>query len=564
MPHPSHLPHPSHPSYLSHPSRRTLLRSIAAGGAALAAPALLTACSTGSGGGDVSNAGKKAAPWPTYAPAEGPAPDLPPTSDGVQPGFTSYPHKLVDATSGKPGTGKEKIRVLTITYGTPPKPVGSNAYWQAMNAALGVDVEFTVVPDADFRAKMATLMAGDSDDLPDVLNIGGGYVLPREAQFVRARCADLTGHLSGDAVKDYPNLAAIPTYAWQGMGRIAGRIYGLPVERAKVQGAMFLNREAFADAGYEPGMTADAFRTMAKEASGGKKHALGASTVSYYGYLYHALWHGAPNEWRIRGGSVTPMYGTDEFRAALEFMAKLRADGSYNADATSLSQVDLKTLFYNGTVRSMTDGWGAVLSNAQGIKDAYTLDVAEPYAVAGATPRYQQNRGCFGYTVIKKAPKERIRLILRVLDWLASPFGSKEYELAHYGVEGTHFTYDRNGDPIPTERGLIESRTNLPFPYVMDAPQPLYFPGHADLTKRLHAWEKKVVPLLAPNDRWGLQSATFNRQGAALQQIVEDGVTAVVSGRKPLSAWDGVYKKWRAQGGDKCAEEFAAEYEAAH
>ncbi|MEU8955621.1 extracellular solute-binding protein [Streptomyces sp. NPDC048518] len=544
-------------------SRRTLLRSIAVGGAALAAPSVLTACSTdSSGGGNVSNAGKKVAPWPTYVPADGPTPDLAPTREGVQPGYTKYPEKLVRASAEKPGTGKQKIRVMTITYGTPPKPVGRNKYWQAVNEALGVEVEFTVVPDADFRAKMSTLMSGD--DLPDMINFGGGYVLPRESQFVKARCADLSDHLSGDAVKDYPNLANIPTYAWEGMGRIAGRVYGLPIERAKVQGAMFINREAFDDAGYRPGMSAPDFRAMAKEASRNKKSALGASTVGFYGYLYHAMWHGAPNQWQIKNGKATDMYGTDAFKAALEYMAALRKDGSYNPDATSISQVDLKTQFYNGTVRSMTDGWGAAISNAQGIKDEFTLDVAEPYAVDGTTPVYQQNRGCFGYTVIKKASKDRVQLMLRVLNWLASPFGSKEYELMHYGVEGTHFTYNKDGDPVATETGLIDSKTNLPFPYLMDAPQPLYFPGFPDLTKRLHAWEKKVVPLLVPDDHWGLMSETFNRQGATMQQIIEDGVTAIVSGRKKLSDWDGIHAKWRSQGGERAAEEFLEEYEAAH
>ncbi|WP_346657869.1 extracellular solute-binding protein [Streptomyces sp. 135] len=544
-------------------SRRTLLRSIAVGGAALAAPSVLTACSTGSGsGGAVSNAGKKAVPWPAYAPADGPAPDLVPTKEGVQAGYTKYPEKLVRAVSEKPGDGKQKIRVMTITYGTPPKPVGRNKYWQAVNEALGVEIEFTVVPDADFRAKMSTLMSGD--DLPDVINFGGGYVLPRESQFVKARCADLSEHLSGDAVKDYPNLANIPTYAWEGMGRIAGRIYGLPVERAKVHGAMFINREAFDEAGYRPGMSAPDFRAMAKEATQDKRFALGASTVGFFGYLYHAMWHGAPNQWRIKDGKVTDMYGTDAFKAALEYMAGLRQDGSYNADATSISQVDLKTQFHNGTVRSMTDGWGAVVSNAQGIKGEFTLDVAEPYAVDGVTPVYQQNRGCFGYTVIKKASKERVKLMLRVLNWLASPFGTKEYELMHYGVEGTHFRYDKAGDPVATELGLVDSRTNLPFPYLMDAPQPLYYPGFPDLAKRLHAWQKKVVPLLVPDDHWGLMSETYNRQSATMDQIITDGVTAVVAGRKKLSDWDGIYKKWRSQGGERSAEEFLKEYEAAH
>ncbi|MEU6989125.1 extracellular solute-binding protein [Streptomyces sp. NPDC046465] len=544
-------------------SRRTLLRSIAVGGAALAAPSVLTACSTdSSGGGNVSNAGKKVTPWPTYTPAKGPTPDLAPTTEGVQPGYTKYPEKLVRATAEKPGTGKQKIKVMTITYGTPPKPVGDNKYWQAVNEALGVEVEFTVVPDADFRAKMSTLMSGD--DLPDMINFGGGYVLPREAQFVQARCADLSEHLSGDAVKDYPNLANIPTYAYEGMGRISGRLYGLPIERAKVQGAMFINREAFDKAGYKPGMSAPDFRSMAQDASQGRKSALGGSSVGFFGYLYHAMWHGAPNQWQIKGGKATDMFGTDAFKAALEYMATLRKDGSYNSDATSISQVDLKTQFYNGTVRSMTDGWGAVISNAQGIKDEFTLDVAEPYAVDGATPVYQQNRGCFGYTVIKKASKDRVELMLRVLNWLASPFGSKEYELMHYGVEGTHFTYNKDGDPVATEVGLVDSKTNLPFPYLMDAPQPLYFPGFPDLTKRLHAWEKKVVPLLVPDDHWGLMSQTYNRQGATMQQIIEDGVTAIVSGRKKLSDWDGIHQKWQAQGGKRAAEEFLKEYEAAH
>ncbi|MFJ1970479.1 hypothetical protein ACIO93_17575 [Streptomyces sp. NPDC087903] len=50
-------------------SRRTLLRSMTAGAAAVSAPALLTACSTRSGDSDVSNAGKKLAPWPAYRPS---------------------------------------------------------------------------------------------------------------------------------------------------------------------------------------------------------------------------------------------------------------------------------------------------------------------------------------------------------------------------------------------------------------------------------------------------------------------------------------------------------------
>ncbi|MFI7007106.1 sugar ABC transporter substrate-binding protein [Streptomyces sp. NPDC050145] len=544
-------------------SRRTLLRSIAIGGAALAAPSVLTACSSdSSGGGSVSNAGKKAAAWPTYTPAKGATPDLAPTAEGVQAGYTKYPAELVKAIAEKPGTGKEKIKVLTITYGTPPKPAAQNKYWAAVNKALGVDVEFTIVPDADFRAKMATLFAGD--DIPDIINIGGGYVLPREAQFVKTRCADLTEYLSGDAVKDYPNLAGIPTYAWEGMGRIAGRIYGVPVERPKPQDTMFFNNGVFTKAGYKPGMSADDFAALAKDATGAKKWALGASTTAYFGYKTHANWFGTPNEFALQDGKMVHWGATDEFKAMLEYLAKLRKDGSYYPEATSVSQVDLKTQFWNGSVLSMTDGFLAYPAAAQGIKNSFDLDALVPYAAPGATPKYQQSRGIFGYTVVKKASKDRIKLILRVLDYLASPFGSEEYELTHFGVEGTHFERDKDNNPIANELGLVESKTNVPFMYLSDAPQVLYAPGFGDVVKRLHSWQQKVVPMMQPNARFGLQSETYNKQGAALEQLMNDSVTAVVSGRRKVSDWDALYGKWEAQGGKKVIGEFTTEYAAAH
>ena len=52
------------------------------------------------------------------------------------------------------------------------------------------------------------------------------------AQFVQAQCSDLTPYLAGDAAKDYPNLAAIPGYAYKGAGGVFdNRLYGIPIHR---------------------------------------------------------------------------------------------------------------------------------------------------------------------------------------------------------------------------------------------------------------------------------------------------------------------------------------------
>ena len=125
-------------------SRRTLLRTMAAAGTAITVPGLLTACSTASDDGDTTNAGKKLAAWPAYTASSAAKPDLTPTDAGVQPGYTSYPADLTTSVSRTPGDGST-IRVMSVTFGTPPKGRSQNQYWRAVEKALGVRIEFTVI-----------------------------------------------------------------------------------------------------------------------------------------------------------------------------------------------------------------------------------------------------------------------------------------------------------------------------------------------------------------------------------------------------------------------------------
>ncbi|MDX2820234.1 extracellular solute-binding protein [Streptomyces ipomoeae] len=543
-------------------SRRTLLRSMAVGGAAAAAPSLLTACSTGSGDSDVSNVGKKLAPWPTYTPAGGPKPDLAPTGAGVQAGYTAYPSDLVKSVSRTPGDGST-VKVMSVSFGTPPKPASANRFWAAVEKALGVKIEYTIISQADYQKKMATVMAGDADALPDIINLFSGFVLPREPEFVRRRAEDLTPFLSGDAIADYPNLANIPTHAWRDMGRIGGRIHGIPLERPLPGSTLWLNQDMFTDAGMREGWTADDFAAVAKKATGGRTYALGAAAGSLFGNAVHAAAHNAPMAWAVTAdGTFEPAWTDERYKAAIAFQARLRKDGSYHPDATSVSQIDLTTLYYNGTVGSMQDGFGAYLPKYRESRGKLTPAAALPYSVGGEPGGIVAARRSFGYTVLKKAKKERVELLLRILDYLAAPFGSQEWELVHYGVEGTHFTRAEDGSPQATKLGEVENNTNLPLKYLAEGPQVLFVPGMPDAVRALHTWQRKVVPHAIRDASFGLQSATKNAQGATLKALIDDTVTGIVAGRLPLSEWDATVKKWRRRGGDRMAEEFALDHAA--
>jgi putative aldouronate transport system substrate-binding protein len=541
-------------------SRRALLRTIGLGATAVAAPSLLAAC--GDGGDSVSNAGTDQVPWPTFQPFAGPPPDLPGTAEGVQAGYTKYPGNLVSSVKATPGD-KTKVRAVAVTYGTPPKPAAQNKLWQAINAALGIDLELTLVPDADFDAKMATMTAGD--DLPDIISIGGGHRLPHEQEFVSVKCADLSDYLAGDKIKAYPNLANLPPYTWQGMGRIKGRIFGVPLERPLPAYGMFIDRSAFAAAGANDGTwTKDDFATAVKALSKNKQYGLGAQKANQFGLRqFHASAFGAPNDWKVDGGKFVRAETLPEFRDALGFVRDLFAAGAYYPDTMSLSVTDTKTFFYNGTFKSITDGLAAYAPAVTSVKGAYPVDVALPYKVGSGASHIVAGTGNFGYTVLKKAPAERIQMLLRVLDYLAAPFGTKEYELTHFGVEGAHFTRAADGTPTPTALWSAEgeNNVNLPIIYLAEAPRVLFFPGvDAESVKRLHAWETKAVPLAVKNPAAGLVSDTRSRSGVALDKALNDGINDIVTGRQPMSNWDAVVKKWRDDGGDKMAEEYAKEH----
>ncbi|WP_151475766.1 extracellular solute-binding protein [Streptomyces albicerus] len=544
-------------------SRRALMRTAAVGTLALAAPAALTACSTESGGDGVSNAGKKLAPWPGYKAFAGPKPDLAPTAEGVQPGYTSYPSDLAQSVSRTPGDGST-VKVMSVSFGTPPKPAASNRFWQAVEKALGVKIEYTVISQSDYQKKMATVMAGDPGELPDIINIFSGFALPREAQFVQRRAEDLTPFLSGDAVEDYPNLANIPTHAWRDMGRIGGRIYGIPLERPLPGSTLWLNEEYFEAAGMKEGWTDQDFAAVAKKGTSGKKYALGAAVGSTFGDGFHSAAHGVhARGWSVKeDGTFLPSAADERYKQMLDFQSRLRKAGSYHPDATSISQLDMIALYYNGTVGSVQDGFGGYLPKFLEPSRKYTPAAALPYSVGGTPGGIVGARRSFGYTILKKAKKERVQLLLRVLDYLAAPFGSKEWELVHYGVEGTHFTRAKDGSPEPNDLGQVENNTNLPLKYLAEGPQALFVPGMPDAVKALHAWQTKTVPHAIRNASYGLQSRTYTSQGTTLDTLLKDTATGIIAGRTPLSEWDATVKTWRQRGGDRMAEEFAEDYAA--
>src|SRR4051794_270608 len=148
-----------------------------------------------------------AARLPAYVPLQAVKPDLPPTDAGLQAGYFTYPKQLQKSVPNPPGSGGDVTAVVNTTMALPPA-VDDNVSWQAVNKAANANMKMLLVSSTDYATKAAALMAGN--DLPDLFYLGHNLTVRGLPQFLRSAYTDLTPFVAGDAIKDYPNLAAFP------------------------------------------------------------------------------------------------------------------------------------------------------------------------------------------------------------------------------------------------------------------------------------------------------------------------------------------------------------------
>lgn len=460
-------------------NRRTLLRTSLGLGLGLAAAPLLTAC--GDGGAAEKSAAKSRKVLPSTVTANTVKADLPGTAAGVPNAFYSYPKTPARSVQGAPLKGAKTVKAFTETYAPPAPARGRNTAWQAIEKRLGGTVDITAVAADDYPAKFSTMVAGG--ELADVFMYPESGGVDHKAAFLAAECADLTPFLSGDKVKAYPNLAAIPASAWQ-QALYGDKLYGVPVTRYGTSGVSFYRHDLFKTVGVDSLdqiTDLDRFFEVCKELTQPKKkqYAIIAGATSML-----AMSAGAPYFWSMdkKTGKFTADLETDEYRSAVEMAAKLYKAGCYYPGTlamTGAQKAQYTDLFKNGKGAYVYDGMPAYLQPSSGYVDAMaaidkSYDV-RPFVPVGSKAVTWTDNATLSESFVKKAPKARVEQILRLLDFIAAPFGTEEYTLINFGVEGTDFKRDAKGIPVLTpmrqpghRRPLGQARLRCPGPLLAD------------------------------------------------------------------------------------------------
>jgi putative aldouronate transport system substrate-binding protein len=504
---------------------------------------------------------------PTFIPAKGPKPDLPSTGPGVDDGYLAFPRgSLYKSVSQAPGKGSE-VSVLTLSYYPPFTPVDQNPALQAISSQLNVTLKLNMVAPTDYLTRFNTTIAGGS--LPDLMMLG---VIPNAAEFLQSQCADLTPYLTGDAIKDYPNLANLPTLSWKSTV-YNGAIMGVPPPRSAPSSVLYMNKTRYdQEIGNTQPKNSDDWKRILQQMTNPQAGRWGmAAGGAGFGFGVAAAWYpgmfGAPNAWQVdAGGKLTHARETEQFRAAVGFVRDLFAAGVYHPNSGNYGALAIKDDHVAGKFAFAESTWTATYADfwhrGAALDPPVQMRIMPPFTRDGAggvkyylSPAVQIGYPLLGITVLKKAPPERIKELLGVLDYLAAPFGSQEALLIDYGVEGPDYSFDDRGNPVPTQRGPADS-TYVEWNLVMQHLPVLYDSAYPEFARTAQAEEQMLLANAIQNPTLGYYSATNLRKGATLDQAFNDGVTDVVTGRRPLSDFDQIVKDWVQNGGDQIRTEF--------
>jgi putative aldouronate transport system substrate-binding protein len=527
--------------------RRSFLGFLAVGAGVVGVPSLLTACTSGpassaQGGGTVSSG-----VLPTYVPVEYVKPDFP-AVNGSTAGYAAIPDELVAAFATPPGSGGT-YTAMTPLWSAIPQTSG-NPYFDSVNAAMGTTVEFQISDGNTYGDKLAAVLAS-AKDVPDWVCVPTWNFPPRFGQAVDALFEDLTPYLSGDNVKKYKNLANIPTDAWR-YGVFNDKLYGLPFPGELVHLATFYRADIFEELGItEQPRNADEFIELAKELTDPGKKRWGSADQWITANMMFAV----PPEkgWKLADdGSLVSRVESEEYRAALDWQARLYKSGAVHPTAVADKPEEMKPLFEAGEILVVNDGvggWHESLGRVLPSNPDFDPRPFDPIAHDGGTPRVWKGAPADMFSFLKKSDdKARIEELLAAADFLASPFGTTEFQLVNFGLEGEHYEIDGDGLPRATDAAADEVAPSYIF--LVDPPKvnaQVQYPGYVEAycTWMADASEYVEEPLF-----YGKQISE-PAQFASLATPFEDLEKDIARGRKSLTDLDDAVATWRSSGGEE-------------
>jgi putative aldouronate transport system substrate-binding protein len=433
-------------------------------------------------------------------------------------------------------------------------PAAGNSYYAAVNKALGATITMQPANGNTYNTSVTALTAAKR--VPDWIQLPTWWNSTFDVgELTATQLADLTPYLAGDKVLDYPNLAAIPTSAWTA-GAWDDKLYGIPsfASGTAFAGIFYYRKDVLVD---KLGLRANVasigdLEDLMKEATKANR-GIGA-TDDLWTYL--AAPYGIPQKFAAENGKLVHKYDTPQFLEALNWAYRVAKAGYIHPDALAGDTSNAKTRFYAGKTLITADGTGAWnLSDAQSGQAAdpkYNRQAFKLFSADGTSaPGIFIGAGSSIMSYLnKRLSPAQIKECLAIADYLAAPYGSAEYTLINFGVEGVDYTMTPAG-PTYTGKGKTEANQDT-YQFLCSPASVISNPGMDQLTRDVAAWQADAVKhAYKPVFDNANITVPARLASADTAQAVEDTVKEVYHGLKPVSAFQDAVTTWKKEGGSE-------------
>ncbi|HET6740338.1 MAG TPA: extracellular solute-binding protein, partial [Kribbella sp.] len=480
-------------------------------------------------------------------------PDLP-GENGASPGFSHYPSELKRAVADKMVPSGKEVSAMTPLWSPIPPGLGHNSYYDANNERIGAPVRFNILNGNDYGDKLGPILA--AGNVPELLCIPGWNIsgLTRFGQAADKLFEDLTPYLAGDKVSAYPMLANLPTRAWA-YGVWNNQLKAVPFPSDGFPWALFYRKDLLDSYGAEPPKNTDDLLALGKQLTDPK-----ANRWAFGGVADEmARAFGAPSDWRKDSdGKLMNKIETPEFEESVAFVRKLFQSGYVHPEVVANAGGDEKALFEGGKMLIRQDGLGAWAESLQRqltVNPKFNPQPVAPFAHDGGTPITWGGEPAGIFTFVKKGLGEaRVKELLGVLNYTAAPFGTEEYQLYNYGVEGKHYTLESNGAPKLTALGQKEvSQTYI---FLGGRPTAITQSEYPGYVQSMSAWQNAAIKVRQKSLFDGIRVEQPARM-AALAQPFDDALQDIFRGRRPVSELKTAVKQWQDNGGNEGRDFYA-------
>jgi len=343
-----------------------------------------------------------------------------------------------NAASAKTVNKPLQVTWMNAAWGTPPP--GGDAVGRRIEEETGTEITWQWVPWNGYKDRMnVAINTGTLADIVQVPTSTPIYETTTHEAIQAGSFHDLTGYLSGDALKQYPHLAAYPKEIWSNMV-YNGKIWGIPRHpNPPVFVTVHIRKDLLDKAGLPVPQTWEQFTDVVLKLSHPPDmYGLAMKSTSSVDIFANAI-TGIQN-WQVdKKGNFTYRDFLPVYKDYLRWMRKLYAAGAIHPEFPVVegSETDLfKQGHYvavaaNTHMFTIPDWIDKLQKNAPGA-DVLTLKVLKGprgYATSAATGSWTN------LMISSKVPEANIPQLLKLIDYTSS----KDYQkLVLYGIEGIH------------------------------------------------------------------------------------------------------------------------------